>query len=411
MTHRIDSDHKKFIDVYSGRIHKELKKFITSGKIFRSRDKNGKIATTVPAIDIPRIVFGPMGSGFGQGGIGRGSGNKGDVIGRDGDGKGNGAGQESAEGVTINIDLEEILKFLQQELELPDLKPKENQTFEEVKIKYNAIAHQGPESLRHSKRTWLQAMKRHAAAGELDKLIEIPGFNQPMPLVNIINSDRRYRQYREIKIPSSNAAIFFARDGSGSMDQFKCDIVSDMAWWIDIWIRHFYKRVERVYVWHDTVAQEVDEKKFYRYRYGGGTTCSSALDLIAKQFENRFDPAKWNIYVFYFGDGENWDGDNKRFTELIERNFGPDVVNLFAVTQVLCWNYEHSLKADVDKYIQSVQDKIGNIRTTEISDKTGKGLSEEERANQIRKSIIDLLGNGKTVKREQIDMTAATAST
>ena len=120
----------------------------------------------------------------------------------------------------------------------------------------------------------LQALKRMAAGGELDKLHYIPGFSDPVRLITPINSDRRYKQYTEIKVPASNAVIFFARDGSASMDQYKCDIVSDMSWWIDAWIRHFYERVERCYIWHDTVAQEVDEETFYRYRYGGGTKCS-----------------------------------------------------------------------------------------------------------------------------------------
>ena len=47
---------------------------------------------------------------------------------------------------------------------------------------------------------------------------------------------------------------------------------------------------------------------------GGGTTCSSALKLIQSQFENRFPPNTWNIYLFYFTDGENWDGDNEIFS-------------------------------------------------------------------------------------------------
>ena len=98
------------------------------------------------------------------------------------------------------------------------------------------------------------------------------------------------------------------------MSEYKCDIVSDMAWWVDAWIRRFYKRVERCYIWHDTKAKEVDEETFYNYRYGGGTTCSSALKLITKQFENRYPPDKWNIYILYFSDGDNWGDDNQKFS-------------------------------------------------------------------------------------------------
>ena len=406
MSRRIDEDHKDFHDVYGGKKHRELKKYIKNGQLFRNRGKDGKLIITIPRIDIPIIVHGGS-----DGGIGRGEGEDGDVIGRD-DGKGKGkgkAGQGEGEGIDISVDLEEVLKFLQDELELPNLKPKPNQTYEEVQIKYNDISLVGPESLRHNRRTLLQAMKRQCADGSINKLHKIPGFAQPIKLISPINSDRRYRQYREIKIPASNAVIFFARDGSASMDQYKCDIVSDMAWWIDAWIRQFYKRVERCYVWHDTVASEVGESKFYKHRYGGGTTCSSALKLIAKQLENRFPPKKWNVYIFYFTDGENWGDDNNTFCKTMQESFPPDVVNLIGITQVLAWGYENSLKYHVDHFTDAWQPSDLNIRTTNIgseespdmSNRNSYGmygtpqLSDKERDTQVRRAIVDLLGKEK----------------
>lgn len=268
---------------------------------------------------------------------------------------------------------------------------------------------QGPESLRHNRRTMLQALKRMCASGEIHNLHQIPGFADAIRLITPINSDRRYRQYREIKIPASNAVVFFARDGSGSMDQYKCDIVSDMAWWIDIWIRSFYKRVEHMYVWHDTLASEVDQNKFYRHRYGGGTTCSSALQLIAKQLENRFPPEKWNIYVFYFTDGENWDGDNEKFCDIIKKQFPPEIANFVGITQVLAYSYEGSLKHYVDEHMGDSD----NVRTTSIvepdrKEPAGGGwgwytpqLAEEERNKQIKSAIVDLLGEEETKKKKK----------
>jgi uncharacterized sporulation protein YeaH/YhbH (DUF444 family) len=398
MPRRIEEDHKDFRDVYSGRIRKALKKFIKNGSIFRTRGDGSKINITIPKIDIPHIVYGNNGEG-----IGRGEGGKGDVIGQDDDGQGQGAGQGHADGITIAVELDDVLKFLQDELQLPDLRPKPNQTYDEVKIKYNSIALQGPESLRHNRRTMQQALKRMAASGELNKTHFIPGYADPVKLITPINSDRRYRRYQEVKVPASNAVIFFARDGSASMDQYKCDIVSDMSWWIDVWIRKFYKRVERCYIWHDTEAFEVDENKFYRYRYGGGTTCSSALKLIDKQLENRFPPEKWNIYVIYFSDGENWGDDNRTFCKTIEEQFPNDIVNFIGITQILSWSYQGSLKEYVDKNLVG---KLGHLRTTSIgpeespdmTNNTSWGfygtpqLSEDERNEQVQRAIIDLLG-------------------
>jgi uncharacterized sporulation protein YeaH/YhbH (DUF444 family) len=382
MPRRIEEDHKAFRDVYGSKIRKALKKFINNGTIFRTRPDGSKVPISIPRMDIPIVVHGDNNKGSG-----RGDGKDGDIIkkGNKGD-KGNKAGTEGADGIIVSIDMDEILNFMKDDLELPDLLPKPNEVLEEENIKYNDISKTGPESLRHNRRTMLQALKRTAASGEVNKEHLIPGFDVPVKMITPINADKRYRQYKIIKKPSSNAVIFFARDGSASMDQTKCDIVSDMAWWIDIWIRKFYKRVESCYIWHDVDAQEVDQQKFYRYRYGGGTICSSALDLISKQFENRYPPDKWNIYVMYFTDGENGE-NNDVFIKLLRDKFNKNIVNLVAITQILAYPSINNLKESVDKILE----KDDNVVTTEIGN-ANEILSEEERDKLVRKSIIKILG-------------------
>lgn len=388
MPRRINEDHNSFRDVVSGKIRQALKKFIKTGKIFKSRGKNGKVLISIPRIDIPHIVYGDNNSG-----VGRGVGKPGDVIGRDknsGKGKGNKAGSEEAEGINISLDLEEVLKFLQDELELPDLKPKQDNTFEDIKIKYNNISLVGPESLRHTRRTMLTALKRMCSTGEANQLHEVPGCKDPIKLILPINSDKRYRQYKEIKTPSTNAIIIYARDGSASMDTTKCEIVSDMAWWIDVWIRKFYKRVERLFVWHDTVAQEVDEKKFYTYRFGGGTICSSALKLIAKQFENRFPQNKWNIYLFYFTDGENMTNDNEEFVACLKKEFPEHLINFVGVTQIFAHDYRGSVVEAIESAKQDGE--LSQYVKTTCIENTNSNLSGETRDEAVLKAIKELLG-------------------
>lgn len=393
MPRAIEEDHKHFRDVIDGKLRKELQKYIKTNRFVRLRGKNGKATVSIPTIDIPHFVYGE-----GETGIGRGPGKKGDIIKRDPQkDDGHEAGEDEGEGILVNVGLEYFLEELQKELKLPNLKPKPTQTFEDIKIKYNDISLTGPESLRHNRRTILQALKRQAAANDLDKLYYIPGSTDPMRIIKPINSDRRYRQYKEIKIPSSNAVVMFGRDGSISMDEEKCDIVSDMAYWIDAWIRRFYEKVERCYFWHDVAAQEVDEEYFYKYRYGGGTQCSSCLKLMAKQFENRFPPEKWNVYCFYFSDGENQYNDNPVFNESLAKDFPPTVCNLFGITQVLCYNYSNSLKESVDKE----SEKLPNVKTTSIGtektvdfssgDWSAPKFSEDERNEAIKQALKTLL--------------------
>lgn len=395
MSKRIQEDHKKFRDVISGRTRRELKRLIKSGAIVRARPKGGKVTISIPQIDIPHFVFGDNGEG-----LGRGPGKEGDIVGRDPQpGRGSGAGSDPGEGINIQIDLDDVLRFMEEELNLPRMKPKPSETFEEVRIKYNDISKNGPESLRHTRRTMTEALKRLASMGKLDELQVVPSSKIPIRVVTPINSDRRYRQYREIKIPSSNAVIFFARDCSGSMDDYRCDIVSDMAWWIDCWIRKFYKKVDRCYYVHDTRAMEVSEEQFYTYRYGGGTQCSSAFEAIAQQLENRYPPDKYNVYVFYFSDGDNWLGDNERMVKLMKDKLGPNTVNMIGMTQVCSWQYENSVKHHIDQSISNKTLPSDQVRTASVGAKESTDsvwgmaptLTEEERNEQIIEAIRTLL--------------------
>jgi uncharacterized sporulation protein YeaH/YhbH (DUF444 family) len=400
MTRRVDEDQKQFRDVISGKANKSLKRYQSTGLIYRLRSKNGRIAIPVDKILIPHVEFGENSIG-----IGRGPGRASEIIGKDPQqGKGNKAGEEHSEGIELEIDLEVVLKFMKEDLQLPNLKPKD-QDFDEIEYKYNSLSLTGPHALLHRKKTLLTALRRLIMSGQSDILHEIPGFKDKVKLITPINNDFRYRQYTEVKKPSSNAVIFFARDCSGSMSEYKCDIVSDMSWWIDTWIRSFYKRTERLYVVHDTDAEEVDEDKFYKYRYGGGTKCSSSLKFIADNFKHRFPANKWNIYCFYFSDGENFDNDNQVFCDTIKKEFPPDVCNLIGITQVLCWNYKDSLKQYIDGKIKSKYLNNEYVRTVSIGkeqEQTGYAIgsysstfSEEERNGHVRNAIKVLLGKQK----------------
>jgi uncharacterized protein len=299
--------------------------------------------------------------------------------------------------------MEDVLKFMEDELKLPPMKPKPSETFEEVKIKYNNISKVGLNSLRHTRRTMKEALKRLAMTDSLDKLQMIPGASIPMRVITPIKQDFRYRQYREIKIPASNAVIFFARDCSGSMDSYRCDIVSDMSWWIDCWIRKFYEKVDRCYFVHDTRAQEVTEDQFYTYRYGGGTICSSVFDMVSDQLENRFPPHKFNIYVFYFTDGDNWNNDNEKVVQIIKEKLPQGVVNFIGITQVCSWSYEDSVKQFIDKKIADGTLDNDHVRTAYIGGDTqaqfgAPQMAEDERNEKIIGGIKKLLSDVKAVK-------------
>jgi uncharacterized sporulation protein YeaH/YhbH (DUF444 family) len=399
MAQRIIEDHQEFRGIIGGRLREELKKHIKTGSIFRQRGKNGKIAVTIPRIDLPHIVFGKPDSG-----VGRGPGDKGKVIDKDPDkGKKGQPGTDPGDGITVLVDLDEVLKLMKEELQLPDMKPKANQTFEDIRIIYNGISKIGPNSLLHKTRTMKQCMKRLAALGQLDKKVLLPGYTTPVPLLAPINDDKRYRQYNEIRIPTSNAVLFFMRDGSGSMDQYKTDIVSDICWWIELYIKKYYKKTECVHIWHDTEAKEVSAKHFYELRYGGGTYCTSAVKLMSKIVKNRYNPIKWNVYGFYFGDGESFGTDNQEFVKVLKNPLGPNVVNMFGQVEILHYaGFGESLKAYLDKHIS--KGTIPHVRNASIDRPENAGwhevFADEEKRDEEIKRVIKLL-LGKDAKQLQ----------
>jgi len=396
MTRRIDADHKYFRKVIERKVRKSLDRYIDKGSIFRNKPKGGKIVIPIDQIHQPKLVYGDN-----KIGVGRGPGNKGDVIRRDPQqGKGgNQAGEEHADGVEVVVDLDAVLRAIGEDLELPNLKPKES-NLEEIEYKYCSISKTGPNSLRHTRKTLMQALKRRIMSGEDDVLYQLPGFRESVQLISPISEDFRYRQYKEFRKPVSNAVIFFARDCSGSMGDAKCEIVSDISWWLDLWIRRFYKRTERIYTIHDTEAEICDEDKFYRYRHGGGTRCSSSLKLINQEIKNRFPPHKWNIYLFYFSDGDNIDHDNAEFCRVLKEDLTPQIVNLTGITQVLCWNYKFSLKKSIDTELSSGGLRPEFVRTVSVgSEEEKKGysisggtLTDEQRDQYTKRVLKSLLG-------------------
>lgn len=410
----IQEDWMHFRQIIAKLLRKDLSGKIESGSIFRLRPIDGKkIRITIPKIRIPYIWWGEENEG-----VGRGNGDKGKQIRKPCKGTGGGPGKGAGDGMLVDVDLEHLIRQIQEELELPDMKPKPNQTFEEIRTIYNGLAKVGPRALIHKRKMMLAMMKRLAAMGKLHDTKQLPGFNRPMPVLVPINDDRRFRQYNEIKVPSSNAVIFFMRDGSGSMDQQKCDIAGDIAFWLKLYINRFYDKIQVVYIWHDTEARELDEHQFFTLRDGGGTKVSSAFKLMNKIIKLRFPPEKWNIYGVYFGDGENFAEDNKSIVRILKGDLGPQVVNMMAQVEILhSKGYGDSLKEHLDSQIS--KGNLPHVRNTEVSakdDASKKGwsywvtLTEEERDAAIRKVLKEILGKrqpGESVRYGQANDTMA----
>jgi uncharacterized sporulation protein YeaH/YhbH (DUF444 family) len=345
-----------------------MKKFITTGELI---GKKGKDLVSIPIhqIEVPNFRYETRKLG----GVGQGEGEDGTPIGsaegEEGSGQaGDAPGKHLLE---VDVTLEELADIMGEELELPKIQPKDKQSIITDKDRYTSIARTGPESLRHFKRTFREALKRQIAAGN---------YNPDKPIVIPVKEDRRYRSFRVAKVPETNAIIIYLMDVSGSMGDEQKDVVRIESFWIDTWLKRQYEGLQTRYIIHDAAAREVDEETFFHTRESGGTRISSAYDLCRKMIHEELSPHDWNIYVFHFSDGDNWGGgDTELCLDILRKDLLP-AVNLFCYGQVAS---PYGSGAFINDLAKSFADEENLV------------LSEINSREEIYKSIKDFLGKGK----------------
>ena len=257
-----------------------------------------------------------------------------------------------------------------EELGLPRIKPKGSNKIQTEKDRYSGISNVGPESLRHFRRTYKEALKRQIIAGE---------YNSGNPRITPIHKDKRYLSWKIKQRPEANALVIYMMDVSGSMGDEQKEIVRIESFWIDTWILLNYPGVVTRYIVHDAVAQEVDKETFFHTRESGGTVISSAYELFLKIQEEEYPENLWNIYAFHFSDGDNWAGaDNLYCIDLLKTQILPRV-NLFGYGQV---KSEYGTGLFIDELNNNITD-VDNLVTSLIKNK-----------EDIYKSIKDFLGKG-----------------
>ncbi|QDV89316.1 hypothetical protein RAS2_03810 [Phycisphaerae bacterium RAS2] len=316
---KIDKDHQRFRQIVKGRIRDDLRKFLTRGELI---GKEGKNIITIPVrgIDLPHFRYGDNNDG----GVGIGEGQVGDGV--DGDGEaGPGGSNPGNHLMEVEVSLDELADILGEELRLPRIKPKGNHQITSQKDRYSGIRSTGPESLRHFKRTFRAALRRQIIAGTYDP---------NNPVIVPIRQDRRYRSWKTVLKPQSNAVIVYMMDVSGSMGDEQKELVRLEAFWIDAWLRRNYEGIESRYIVHDVRAAEVNRQTFFHIREDGGTKISSAFKLARSILDTHYAPEEWNVYIFHFSDGDNSsESDSRECCRMLRDHMLPRI-NLFGYCQV-----------------------------------------------------------------------------
>lgn len=367
MVKRIERDYRRFRQIVLGSIRKDLKKFMSKDELIGKEGKN-IITIPLPQIRIPKFRF----TTKHYEGVGSGQGEVGDTFEDSGEGNVSGAGREPGSHILeVDISLEELAKILEEELHLPRIKPKGKDILEAEAGRYITITRTGPESLRHFKRTFKESLKR---------LLAMQLYDENDPVIIPVKEDKRYRA-RKYKIVRQNAAtIFFMMDVSGSMGDEQKEIVRLVAFWIDLWLRYHYKRLNIHYIVHDVAAQEIDQYTFYHIRESGGTKISSALELLREIIKKKYPVEDWNIYAFHFSDGDNWGPeDNKYCFTLLKEEILP-MLNLFGYGQVKSSYGQGTFLEELE---------------TELADSENLVFTEIHGKDEVLDAIKKFLGKGK----------------
>lgn len=335
--YRMERDRARFKEVVRGKIREDLRRYLSSSELI-GRQGDRVVSVPVPSIDLPRFRFGSN-----EGGVGQGPGDVGDAAnGEAGEGEGGAGGAGEHEGKHIleaEVELDELAAMLGDELELPRIEPRGRDELEAAGGRWTGIRSQGPQSLRHFRRTFRRALIRTIASGD---------FDPANPVVVPIPDDQRFRARKPKPRPESSAVIMHMMDVSGSMGREQKDIVRIEAFWIDTWLRSQYRSLEVVYIVHDATAKVVDKETFFHLRESGGTKISSAYELCIDLIRDRYRPEDYNIYPFHYSDGDNWSArDTDRCVSLVRDELLPSV-NQFCYGQVKSAYGSGQFKKDLD---------------------------------------------------------------
>src|ERR671914_171423 len=159
---KIEKDHQRFRQIVKGRIRDDLRKFLTKGELI---GKEGKHLISIPVrgIELPHFRYGDNSQG-----VGAGDGKEGDVVGK-GQGKGAQGGTDPGHHLMeVDLTLDELADILAEELKLPRIEPKGKHRITTIRDKYSGIRQVGPNSLRHFKRSFKEALKRQIMTGDYD---------------------------------------------------------------------------------------------------------------------------------------------------------------------------------------------------------------------------------------------------
>ncbi|WP_077329602.1 sporulation protein YhbH [Virgibacillus siamensis] len=328
-------DQKRHMDKVKEAIRDNLPDLVSEENIIMS---NGRDIIKIPirSLDEYKIRYNYNKSKH----VGQGDGDSevGDVIARDpngneqgnsGSGKGKQAGDQPGQAYyETEVSMAELEEVLFREMELPDLREKEQNEIKTEEVEFNDVRKKGLMGNIDKKRTILTALKRNATEGD-------PG------ITPIRNDDLRFKTWNDVVKPESKAVVLAMMDTSASMGSFEKYLARSFFFWMTKFLRTKYEMVDIAYIAHHTEAKVVPEEAFFSKGESGGTMCSSAYRRALELIDENYHPVRYNIYPFHFSDGENITSDNPQCMTLVNQLM--DVSNMFGYAEVNSYNRQSTL--------------------------------------------------------------------
>lgn len=244
-----------------------------------------------------------------EGGVGQGEAKPGDVLrrGQPGSGgKGGGSGDSGEIQFVLELTVDEIVDWLWEELKLPNLAAKAGGV-EQADYTREGWDRRGARSRLDRRRSLKEAIKRRSVQEEGPPFADL---------------DLRYRQLMRRKRPASDAVVFFVMDVSASMTARDRQLAKTFFFWVVQGLRRQYRQISAVFVAHTENAWEFEEQQFFQVSGTGGTVASTAFERVIQRVEEQFAPSRYNIYVFYASDGENFAQDHDAARAALSRIAG-----------------------------------------------------------------------------------------
>jgi sporulation protein YhbH len=242
-----------------------------------------------------------------QQGVGQGAAKPGDVLAPpsqgDDSGKGSAGSGEGGIEFTLEFKIDDIVDWLWEEMQLPNLKARVGRS-EDVDWTREGWDKRGARSRLDRRRSMRESIKRRAIQ------IDSPSFT---------DEDLRFRQLNRREQPTIQAVVFLVMDVSGSMTDRDRQLAKTFFFWATQGLKRQYKHLDTVFVAHTTEAWEFSEEEFFKVAGTGGTVASTGLDKVNEIIEERFSPSRYNIYVFYASDGDNYTEDRQHAEMALEK--------------------------------------------------------------------------------------------